>query len=122
MDPHKSILLLPALLAMNSAFAQKTHVTLSDNYPAATEKVKITYDPVGTPVAGKKDIGAEIYYIDGKDNPATDIDLKADGSLLSGDFTIPATAKAFFIKIFSEGDIDNNNDKGYVIMINRRCK
>ncbi|WP_413666758.1 redoxin domain-containing protein [Mucilaginibacter sp. Mucisp86] len=117
MKPHKSIMLVPALLVMQSAFAQKNHLTLSDNYPSPTEKVKITYDPAGTPVAGKKDIGAEIYYINGKDNPATDIDLKADGSSLSGDFTIPATAKAFFIKIFSDGDIDNNNDKGYVYLV-----
>jgi thiol-disulfide isomerase/thioredoxin len=117
MKPHKSILLLPALLAMQGVFAQKTHLTLSNSYPSPTEKVKITYDPGGTPVAGKKDIGAEVYYIDGKDNPATDISLKAEGSLLSGDFTIPATAKAFFIKIFSEGDIDNNNDKGYVYLV-----
>ncbi|HEY9195069.1 MAG TPA: TlpA disulfide reductase family protein, partial [Mucilaginibacter sp.] len=71
----------------------------------------------GTPIAGKKDIAAEVYYIDGKDNPAADIEVKADGSLLSGDFTIPATAKAFFIKIFSNGDIDNNNDKGYVYLV-----
>lgn len=117
MKPHKSILLVPALLAMHSVFAQKTHLTLSDNYPSPTEKVKITYDPAGTPIAGKKDIGAEVYYIDGKDNPANDIDLKANGSLLSGDFTIPATAKAFFIKVFSNGDIDNNNDKGYVYLV-----
>lgn len=117
MKPHKSILLVPALLTMHSVFAQKAHLTLSDNYPSPTEKVKITYDPAGTPVAGKKDIGAEVYYIDGKDNPANDIDLKADGSLLSGDFTIPATAKAFFIKVFSNGDIDNNNDKGYVYLV-----
>lgn len=117
MKPHKSILLLPALLAIQCVFAQKTHLTLSSSNPSPTEKIKITYDPEGTPIAGKKDIGAEVYYIDGKDNPATDISLKAEGSLLSGDFTIPATAKAFFIKIFSDGDIDNNNDKGYVYLV-----
>jgi thiol-disulfide isomerase/thioredoxin len=117
MKPHKSILLLPALLVMQSVFAQKTHLTLSDSYPSPTEKVKITYNPEGTPVAGKKDISAEVYYIDGKDNPATDIDLKPTGTLFSGDFTIPATAKAFFVKVFSSGDIDNNNDKGYVYLV-----
>ncbi|SDI30750.1 redoxin domain-containing protein [Mucilaginibacter gossypii] len=117
MKPHKSMLLLPALLAVQSFFAQSNHLTLSDSYPSATEKVKITYDPKGTPVADKKDISAEVYYIDGKDNPAADIELKPNGSLLSGDFTIPATAKAFFVKIFSNGDIDNNNDKGYIYLV-----
>jgi thiol-disulfide isomerase/thioredoxin len=110
-------MLLPALLAMQSVFAQSNHLTLSDSYPAATEKVKISYDAAGTPVAGKKDISAEVYYIDGKDNPAADIELKPNGALLSGDFTIPATAKAFFVKVFSNGDIDNNNDKGYVYLV-----
>jgi thiol-disulfide isomerase/thioredoxin len=117
MKPHKSMLLLPALLAMQSVFAQSNHLTLSDNYPSPTEKVKITYNSAGTPIAGKKDISAEVYYIDGKDNPAADIDLKPNGALFSGDFTIPATAKAFFVKVFSNGDIDNNNDKGYVYLV-----
>ncbi|QEM09202.1 redoxin domain-containing protein [Mucilaginibacter rubeus] len=117
MKPHKSILLVPALLAMQCAFAQTEHLTLSNNYPEASEKIRIKYDPAGTPIAGKKDIAAEIYYIDGRDNPAVDINLKAEGSLLSGEFTIPATGKAFFIKIFSDGDIDNNNDKGYAYLV-----
>ncbi|MDN5288405.1 MAG: resA 6 [Mucilaginibacter sp.] len=117
MKSHKFILVLPALLALQTAFAQSSKLTLSDNYPAASEKIKITYNPAGTPVEGKKDISAEVFYIDGKDYPAVDVDLKKDGSVLTGNFTIPATAKAFFVKIFSDDVIDNNNDKGYVFLV-----
>lgn len=117
MKNHKLMLLLPALLAMQTAFAQSSHLTLSDNFPAASEKIKIKYDTAGTAVAGKKDIAAQVFYIDGKDNPVADVTLKAEGTSLTGDFTIPVTAKAFFVKVFSGDDVDSNGDKGYVFYV-----
>lgn len=117
MKKHSLFLVLPALLASQMLFAQNSHLTLSDNYPAAAEKVKITYSPAGTPLEGKTDIDAEVYFIGDKDNPAADVELKTDNGTLRGDFTIPATAKAFFVKVFSGNDIDNNNDKGYTFLI-----
>ena len=41
MKPHKSILLLPALLAVQSVFAQNNPLTLSDSYPSTTKKLKL---------------------------------------------------------------------------------
>ncbi|MDB5131120.1 MAG: resA 6 [Mucilaginibacter sp.] len=114
----KVLLAIPCLLAGQSLFAQiESHVKLSNNYPSANEKVTVTYDPAGTVVEGKKDIGAVVYYLDNKDYPAADIDLKADGKLLKGDFTVPATAKAFFIKISAGNQVDNNDEKGYVYLV-----
>jgi thiol-disulfide isomerase/thioredoxin len=113
MKYHKLLLLAPAMLAMQYTYAQ-SKLTLSDNYPSAAEKLKLTYSPAGTVLDGKKDISASVYFIDGKDNPVADVDLKANGELLTGHFTVPAGAKAFFIKLGSGEDIDNNMDRGYL--------
>ncbi len=118
MKTLKTLLLLPAILTLQTAFAQTdTRLNLSDQYPSAGEKVTFTYDPAGTVVEGKKDINAVVYYLDNKDYPAMDIDLKADGKLLKGEININPAAKAFFIKISGEESVDNNNDKGYVYLV-----
>jgi thiol-disulfide isomerase/thioredoxin len=114
----KFILVMPGFLVIQSVSAQTgPHLNLSNQYPAAGEKITLNYDPAGTVADGKKDITAVVYYLDDKDNPAMDIDLKADGRLLSGEISVPATAKAFVIKISSGDLVDNNNDKGYVYLI-----
>jgi len=114
----KTLLVLPGLLAFQSVFAQNdAHLKLSDQYPAAGEKITLTYDPTGTVVDGKKDITAVIYYLDNKNYPTDDIDFKADGKLLKGEITINPVATAFFIRISSGNEVDNNNDKGYVYQV-----
>ncbi len=114
----KILLALPGILAIQSVFSQtSTHLTLSNQYPAAGEKVTLIYDPTGTVVDGKKDIAAAVYYLDNKDYPVADIALKPDGKSLKGDITIPAGAKAFYIKISGDNQVDNNNDKGYVYTV-----
>jgi thiol-disulfide isomerase/thioredoxin len=113
MKKQKLLLVLPALFALQNTFAQNA-LKLSDAFPKQSEKVKITYDPKGTALDGKKDISASVFFIDGKDNPVADVDFKANGALLTGDFTIPANAKAFFVKVISGEDVDNNADKGYI--------
>ena len=110
--------MLPAIVALQPAFSQSVaHLNLSDQYPAAGENVSLTYNPLGTVVDGKKDISAVVYYLDNKDYPAADIDLKPDGKLLKGDITVPDSAKAFFIKINSSDLVDNNNEKGYIYLV-----
>jgi hypothetical protein len=123
MKPHKSILLLLAvMLAMQGAFAQQSRLTLSDNYPSVSEKVKITYAPTGALLADKNDISAQVFFLDGKDFPAVDVNLTDSGQKLIGEFTIPATAKAFFVKVFSNADIDNNDGKGYLFPVYKNKK
>src|ERR1700744_1632031 len=112
------LLVLPGVLAIQSVFSQtSTHLTLSDQYPAAGKKISLDYDPTGTSLDGKKEIKAAVFYLDNKDYPAADVDLKADGKFLKGDFSVPDNAKAFYIKISSGEDVDNNNDKGYVYLV-----
>ncbi|WP_114940533.1 TlpA disulfide reductase family protein [Mucilaginibacter endophyticus] len=122
MKPHKSILLVPALLAMQCAFAQNSRLTLSNNYPSASEKLQMTYTPAGSPLAEKKDISARVYFLDGKDYPVSEVVLKPSNDTLTGEFEIPAMAKAFFVKVYSGADIDNNGDKGYMYAIYRDKK
>ncbi len=114
----KLMLAFSGILTMQNGFAQSgAHLNLSDAYPKAGEKIAVTYDPSGTPVDGKSDLNAAIYFLDNKDYPVADIDLKPTGKLLKGDFTIPATAKAFFIKISKDEAIDDNNGQGYLYTI-----
>ena len=112
MKTLKALFALPCLLAAQITFAQNAdHLTLSDQYPAAGEKIIFKYDPSGTSVDGLKDIAATVYYLDNKDFPAADVDLKADGALLTGEIDIPEAAKAFFIKVNSGDSVDNNSGK-----------
>ncbi len=118
MKKLKILMVLPGLLALQNVFAQgDSHLTLSNQYPAAGKKITLTYDPTGTVIDGKKDISAVAYYLDNKDYPTIDINLKPDGKLLKGEITIPATAKAFFIRISGDDQVDNNNDKGYLYLV-----
>ncbi len=113
----KSLLVLPALAAVQIAFAQEQHLKLSDEFPSAGEKINLTYNPSGTVTDGKKDITGTVFYLDNKNFPADDINLKSDGKFLKGDITINPLAKAFIIKIAAESGIDNNDDKGYIFLV-----
>ncbi|MBS1531942.1 MAG: redoxin domain-containing protein [Bacteroidetes bacterium] len=114
----KNLLMLPVLVAAQSLLAQtNSHLQLSDQYPAAGEKITFSYDPAGTPLEGKTNIEAVVYFLDNKNYPADDIGLRQDGKLLKGEFTIPSVTQAFVIKFSSEKITDKNADKGYVSMI-----
>jgi len=90
---------------------------LSSQYPAVGEKITFTYDPAGTSLAGKTGLEGIVYFLDNKDYPAADIDLKADGKLLTGGFTIPANTKFFIVKLSKDDSVDNNKNKGYTYFI-----
>ncbi|MBV8388398.1 MAG: redoxin domain-containing protein [Mucilaginibacter sp.] len=113
----KPLLVLPVLVVTQTVFAQEQHLKLSDEFPSAGEKIKVTYNPTGTVTDGKNDITGTVFYLDNKNNPADDIDLKPDGKLLKGDITINPSAKAFIIKMATKDEIDNNNDKGYIFLV-----
>ncbi|MFI5162234.1 MAG: redoxin domain-containing protein [Sphingobacteriales bacterium] len=114
----KLLFTLPGILAIQVAFAQtNVHLKLSDQYPAAGEKIVLTYDPTGTPLDGKKDISVVAIFLDNKDYPSVDIDMKTEGKLLMGEASIPATAKAFMIRVSAGDDVDDNGEKGYVYLL-----
>jgi thiol-disulfide isomerase/thioredoxin len=123
MKTLKLFLALPCALLMQGAFGQTAdHLKLSNATPVPGEKISITYDPTGTPLAGKEKTTAVVYFLDNKQFPAADIDLKADGKILKGDFDVPAAAKAFFVKLSSGEDVDDNAEKGYVYLVYTKDK
>lgn len=123
MKKHVALLVMPGVMALQAAFAQAdAHLKLSNEHPAAGEKVTLTYNTAGTPIEGKKITAAEVHYIDGKDYPVDDIALTGDGKVMKGTITIPKTAKAFFIKLASDEIVDNNNDKGYMYPVYKGTK
>jgi len=112
------LLLLTTSLAVQFVMAQPgARLKLSSNYPSAGEKITMTYDTAGAVTGGKKDLEALVYFLDNKDYPVADIDLKPAAKLLTGEFSIPANTKAFFIRIAGGNDVDNNNGKGYVYLV-----
>ncbi|RFZ94149.1 hypothetical protein D0C36_00915 [Mucilaginibacter conchicola] len=112
------ILIVPGILLMQNTFAQSSkHLTLSDETPSAGEKINLSYNPAGTPLEGKNDIKAAVYFLDNKKFPVADVDLKSTGKELKGDFTVPADTKALFVKLSSGKDIDDNAEKGYVYQV-----
>ena len=118
MKKFKNLLLLPSLLLAQTLSAQTTaHLKLSDEHPAAGEKVSFTYDPRGTVLEGKADIKAIAYFLDNKTYPASDLNLKSDGKSLSGEFVIPEATQAFLLKLSNENTVDDNAGKGYVYLV-----
>lgn len=127
MKKHLSISLLLGFLIVQNAFSQtKDHLKLSEPYPSAGEKITFTYDPASTLLDGKSDLNAVVYFVDNKDDPkdypVADIELKPTGKLLKGDFTIPASTKAFFVKISKDDVVDDNNGQGYLYMVYQNKK
>jgi len=118
MKTMKMLFVLPGILAVQSLFAQTgSRLTLSDAYPAAGDKITVNYNPAGTAIEGKKEINAYVYFLDNKDFPVADLNLIPKDKNLTGDVTIPAGAKAFFIRISSGPDIESNDGKGYVYSV-----
>jgi thiol-disulfide isomerase/thioredoxin len=112
------LLIIPCLLMLQTTFAQTTsHLVLTEAYPAADATVGLIYNVTGSPLEGKKDITATVYFLDNKDYPVNDIGLKTDNKKLKGTIQVPVNTKAFYIKIKSGDVVDNNNDTGYVYLI-----
>ncbi|MDB5145323.1 MAG: resA 6 [Mucilaginibacter sp.] len=112
------ILLLPGLVAINSASAQTArHLKLSSQYPVAGEKISFTYDPSGTPLEGKANPEAVIYFLDNKDNPAIDVAFKSEGKMFIGSFAVPENAKFFFFSLYKDTTYDSNDKVGYTYFV-----
>ncbi|GAA4083390.1 hypothetical protein GCM10022392_00010 [Mucilaginibacter panaciglaebae] len=94
-----------------------SHLKLSTDYPEVGKKITLTYDSVGAPVGGKKDLAAIVYFFDNKAYPVADIALAPSGKMFKGEFTIPANAKAFALRVIADGKTDNNDDNGYLYQV-----
>jgi thiol-disulfide isomerase/thioredoxin len=106
---------IACLVLLQSASAQP--IKLSDDYPAAGENIKFTYNPA-LPLAGSEGkITAEVHYMDHLEYPVEIITLQSTNGLWTGQLSIPGNAKAFFIKILNNNIPDNQDGKGYIFQV-----
>ncbi len=118
MKSLKFLLVLSGILCIHQVNAQPaTRLKLSVSYPEAGQKISISYSPVDSILHDKKMIKATVYFMDYKKIHAVPIKLKPIGDSLTGGTVIDKTSKAFFVKISSGEEVDNNNNSGYVFMI-----
>lgn len=114
----KFLLVLFSLIANQKAYAQPaTRLKVSALYPEPGQKITLTYKPTDTILRDKKAIKATIYFMDYKKIRAVPIKLKPVGDSLAGRAVIDETSKAFFVKISSGEEVDNNNNLGYIYMV-----
>jgi thiol-disulfide isomerase/thioredoxin len=99
---------------LQSAMAQNvSSLKLSEKFPESGKAITFIYEPTGAFQNSKEQNGA-VCFLDNNNFPVADIPLKRDGVVLRGTFTIPQTAKAFYL-IFDDGKtIDNNYGNGYL--------
>ena len=119
MGKLKLLLLVLIIALAKNSYAQ---VSLSDPHPEAGKKVDITYDATGTPLAGKTDVKAKIYYIDNAHYPVDEISLNQKGNVWTGSITPGDSVKAFIVDLKSADTSDNNKGVGYLFVIYKHSK
>ncbi|RYZ99510.1 MAG: redoxin domain-containing protein [Sphingobacteriaceae bacterium] len=119
----KILLTISLLICMHTAFAQSSgSLTLSNQYPEPGKTVTLKYDPGAGPLQGKNAVLAKVFYVDGKVNPAEELDMKPDGKLFTVDVKIPDSAKVFLVAFMNWPVVDNNAGKGYIYLLNKDNK
>jgi len=95
----KTILLLFALLSLNSVWGQITFQSLTTQpiFPQAGTTIDFTYNPAGTALANAKQIDCIVYFSQEKEFRAMDISLKYDKVVYKGKVKIPRAAGALFL-------------------------
>ncbi len=105
----------------HGSFAQTAErLKLSTATPAAGKTITFSYDTTGAALGGAPE--ALVYFQDNKDFPAADVTLTPDGKAFKGEFTVPAEAKSFFVKIYNGDKVDDNGGKGYLYAVHNGSK
>lgn len=105
-------LLVTACLFTNNGLAQSP-VTFTPEKPKPGEKISFTYDPATTVLAGKEEIKAYAYLLEGSIPVAQEIKLTQTGSLYKGEISTNDTTLAFFLSFDKDGTMDKTKDLGY---------
>lgn len=105
-------LLVAACLLTNNLSAQSP-VTFTPEKPKPGEKISFIYDPATTTLAGKDDLKAYAYLLEGAIPVAQEIKLTKAGSLYKGEISTTDTTLAFFLSFDKDGTKDNTKDLGY---------
>lgn len=110
--------LLCFVFGMQNAFSQAaSHLILSDQYPAAGEKLTLNYTSTGTPLDGRTDIQCIVYTVSNRSLSAAEVKLAPSGTNWAGEFDVPDNAQCFFVRLSSGQDVDDNNQTGYIYPI-----
>jgi thiol-disulfide isomerase/thioredoxin len=107
-----SFLLLVTCFLTSVALAQSP-LSFQPAKPKPGEKITITYDPAGTPLAGKADPQAIAYLMDGTIPVAKEIKLTKSGQVYTGEITTADTAQGVFFTFARDAVKDNNDKNGY---------
>ena len=114
----KSKFYLTAFLFLLCLTVSAQHLTTSPEKPAAGEKIILTYDPTGSPLAGEEAIEVTAFYFENDKPIAKEITMTpVDGKFL-GYFapTLATKATAFWVKSMDGEKTDNCEGKGYKIL------
>ncbi|HEX8334808.1 MAG TPA: hypothetical protein VF622_19445, partial [Segetibacter sp.] len=91
-------------------------LTWNPEEPKAGEKITVTYNPAGTPLAKEKNIEAVAYFF-GVPSGMKEIPLKKTGNVYTGSF-VTDTGTVLSTIVFSAGEIkDINRNSGYMVSV-----
>lgn len=96
---------------------QSRNFVYEPEMPRPGQKVEITYDPSGTPLAGKKDIHAVVYAYNNYHWQVSDLGLTpaADNKFMAS-LTLDKDCGLATFKFIAGDSTDNNRDMSYTIM------
>ncbi|WP_432328262.1 TlpA family protein disulfide reductase [Mucilaginibacter sp. P25] len=111
------LLLVLSLIGLYSVVsAQDKHFTFEPETPKPGETVQITYDPAGTPLAGKKDIQGIVYSYNNYHWQTSDLPMQQSGNVYKAALILDKKCGLAAFKFKSGDTTDNGNDQGYAIM------
>ncbi|MCJ8208405.1 TlpA family protein disulfide reductase [Mucilaginibacter sp. RS28] len=111
----KLLFILPLLAISVLASAQDKHFTYEPLRAKPGETIQITYDPQGTPLAGKKNISGVVYSYNNYHWQAADLPMIPSGSVYKASYTLHKQCGLAAFKFKSDDTTDVGNE-GYAIM------
>jgi len=115
----KKMLLGFILLFAQVLFAQdpNSRVKFEPQRAKPGQEIIITYNPEGSPLAGKKDIKAVVYTYENYLWQVNDLALKEEKGIWKANFKLSNTCGMLSIKFTSGALEDTNNDQSYTQML-----
>lgn len=104
------------LLSFFSYSQPYTNLKFFPAQPKPGDKIIIEYDPAGTALEKETSFDAVAYILDGQSR-AQDVIFKYQNNKWHGDIVTNESAKALYIVFKKDPAIDNNNDKGYSLLL-----
>jgi thiol-disulfide isomerase/thioredoxin len=116
----KLLLLLVACITGIFSIAQQvsySRLQIEPESPRAGNTITLNYQPESASFKKQPILIAAIYYSIGKRMEASELQLKKNKTSWIGNFQIPDSAVAFFIKIVAGKETDNNDKKGFAFFV-----